>query len=219
MTSGGQGELADGLFLPDREFFLASSLDVAPRLLGGVLRHETPEGAVSLRITEVEAYIGDGLDPGSHAFRGRTKRNAVMYGEPGHLYAYFTYGMHVCANVVCSPPGEASAVLLRGAEVVEGEELATLRRSGPTGRVVARRDLGRGPARLVVAAGITLADDGADLYAPPFSLLLPRIPLPHETGPRTGVSGAGGGAAFPWRFWLPGEPSVSAYKRHPKSHD
>ena len=206
------------LFRPDREFFLAPSLEVAPRLLGGVLRHDSPEGPVSVRLTEVEAYIGDGADPGSHAFRGRTRRNAVMYGPPGHLYAYFTYGMHVCANIVCSPEGEASAVLLRGAEVIEGVGLAEARR-GAGGRRVPERDLARGPARLVVAAGMSLADDGADLFEEPFELLLPVEQHEYLTGPRTGVSGAGGGEAFPWRYWLPGEPTVSPYKRHPKSHD
>ncbi|WP_313541130.1 DNA-3-methyladenine glycosylase [Leifsonia aquatica] len=204
---------------PRREVFEASSLEVAPRLLGAVLRHTTAQGTVGLRITEVEAYIGDGLDPGSHAFRGRTKRNAVMYGPPGHLYAYFTYGMHVCANVVCSPEGEATAVLLRAAEVVEGESLAEVRRVGASGRTIPHRDLARGPARLVVAAGIALADDGADLFGGRFELLLPDEQAEYATGPRTGVSGAGGGAAFPWRYWLPGDPTVSPYKRHPKSDD
>ncbi|GAA0426895.1 DNA-3-methyladenine glycosylase [Leifsonia naganoensis] len=204
---------------PRREVFEASSLEVAPRLLGAVLRHTTAQGTVGLRITEVEAYIGDGLDPGSHAFRGRTKRNAVMYGPPGHLYAYFTYGMHVCANVVCSPEGEATAVLLRAAEVVEGEPLAEVRRVGASGRTIPHRDLARGPARLVVAAGIALADDGADLFGGRFELLLPDEQAEYATGPRTGVSGAGGGAAFPWRYWLPGDPTVSPYKRHPKSDD
>jgi DNA-3-methyladenine glycosylase len=205
------------LYRPGRGAFAGSSLEVAPTLLGGVLRHETPEGTVGLRITEVEAYIGDGLDPGSHAFRGRTKRNAVMYGAPGHVYTYFTYGMHVCANVVCSPEGEASAVLLRGAEVVEGEDLAEHRRVGASGRSIPHRDLARGPARLVVAAGMSLADDGADVLSPPFELLLPVDQVDYETGPRTGVSGAGGGAAYPWRYWIPGDPTVSPYKRHPKS--
>jgi DNA-3-methyladenine glycosylase len=228
VTSAGDS----GLYVPERDFFLASSLEVAPRLLGAVLTHSTAEGLVALRITEVEAYVGDGVDPGSHAFRGRTKRNSVMYGPPGHLYTYFTYGMHVCANVVCSPEGEATAVLLRAAEVVDGQELAMMRRSGGGAgsaagggagsggavRHVPRRDLGRGPARLVVAAGIRLEENGADLYAQPFSLRLPRIQSPYVTGPRTGVSGAGGGEAFPWRFWLPGDPTVSPYKRHPKSH-
>lgn len=206
------------LYRPTRDEFLASSLDVAPRLLGAVLRHDSAEGAVALRITEVEAYIGDGLDPGSHAFRGRTKRNGVMYGPPGHVYTYFTYGMHVCANVVCSPEGEATAVLLRAAEVVEGEDLAEHRRVGASGRRIPHRDLARGPARLVVAAGMSLADDGADLFSPPFEIELPTEPAEYETGPRTGVSGAGGGLAFPWRYWLPGDPTVSPYKRHPKSH-
>lgn len=208
-----------GLHRPGRDLLRASSLEVAPLLLGAVLRHETPEGAVAVRITEVEAYVGDGVDPGSHAYRGRTKRNAVMYGEPGHLYAYFTYGMHVCANIVCSPEGEASAVLLRAGEVVAGEELALARRGGTSGRVVPHRDLARGPARLVVAMGIRLADDGSDLFAPPFELLLPDEQEAFAVGPRTGVSGAGGGAAFPWRYWLPEDPTVSPYKRHPKSHD
>ncbi|MFF1571925.1 DNA-3-methyladenine glycosylase [Leifsonia sp. NPDC058292] len=216
----------DGLFQPDREFFAGSSLDVAPRLLGGVLRHETPDGTVALRLTEVEAYVGNGVDPGSHAFRGRTKRNEVMFGPPAHLYAYFTYGMHVCANVVCSPEGEPSGVLLRAAEVVGGADLALARRSisaasggserGP--RAVAARDLARGPARLVVAAGIRLDENGSDLFEPPFSLRIPRIQQPYAAGPRTGISGAGGGDDYPWRFWLPGDPSVSPYKRHPKSH-
>jgi len=207
------------LYRPERDVFLASSLEVAPQLLGAVLRHETPDGTVGLRITEVEAYIGDGLDPGSHAYRGRTRRNAVMYGPPGHLYAYFTYGMHVCANVVCSPEGEATAVLLRAAEVIEGEDLAELRRVGGSGRRIPHRDLARGPARLVVAAGMSLADDGADLFQPPFELLLPTERAEYSTGPRTGVSGPGGGLAYPWRYWLTGDPTVSPYKRHPKSDD
>jgi DNA-3-methyladenine glycosylase len=206
------------LHRPERTAFLSSSLEVAPRLLGAVLRHETPEGTVALRITEVEAYVGDGIDPGSHAFRGRTKRNAVMYGPPGHVYTYFTYGMHVCANIVCSPEGEASAVLLRAAEVIEGEELAERRRVGASGRSIPHRDLARGPARNVVAAGMSLADDGADLFRPPFELLLPSEQLEYVTGARTGVSGAGGGLAFPWRYWLPGDPTVSPYKRHPRAH-
>ncbi|CAM5515514.1 DNA-3-methyladenine glycosylase [Leifsonia shinshuensis] len=206
------------LYRPGRDVFLASALEVAPKLLGAVLRHDTAEGAVAVRITEVEAYIGDGVDPGSHSFRGRTKRNAVMYGGPGHLYTYFTYGMHVCANVVCSPEGVSSALLLRAGEVVEGVELATRRRSGPSGRAIPERDLARGPARLVVATGILFSENGSDLFAPPFDLHLPAVQPPYETGPRTGVSGAGGSLTFPWRFWIPGDPTVSPYKRHPKSH-
>ena len=193
----------------DRQFFDAPSIEIAPLLLGGVLRHSTPEGTVAVRLTEVEAYLGE-VDPGSHAYRGPGKRNAVMYGEPGHLYTYFTYGMHVCANVTCSPAGTASAVLMRGGEVIDGIELARARRQTST----TDADLARGPARLVVALGITLSEGGADLAASPFELILPALPLPFETGPRTGVSGAGGSRDYPWRFWLPGERSVSPYKAH-----
>jgi DNA-3-methyladenine glycosylase len=155
----------------------------------------------------VEAYLAES-DPGSHAFRGPGRRNAVMYGEPGHLYTYFTYGMHVCANVTCSPAGVASAILLRGGEVIEGVDLARARRT--TSKTDA--DLARGPARLVVALGITLAQGGADLAAAPFELTLAERPDQFESGPRTGVSGAGGTGEFPWRFWLPAEPTVSPYK-------
>jgi DNA-3-methyladenine glycosylase len=183
------------------------STEVAPLLLGAVLSKTTPEGTVSVRITEVEAYLGE-ADPGSHAFRGPSKRNAVMYDEPGHLYTYFTYGMHVCANVVCSPVGVATAVLLRAGEIVEGVDLARSR------RLSSKRDsdLAQGPARLVVALGITLGDGGADLSAAPFALELPARAAPFEAGPRTGVSGAGGTLDYPWRFWMPGEPTVSPYK-------
>lgn len=192
----------------DRRLLERPALEVAPLLLGAVLTR----AGVSLRITEVEAYLGNGTDPGSHAFRGRTPRNASMFGPAGHLYAYFSYGMHVCANVVCSPEGEASAVLLRGGEIVSGAAEARHRR--PTAK--ADRDLARGPARLTLALGISLTENGADLAEAPFGLTLPERPAEHLTGPRTGVGGAGGGAEYPWRFWLPGDPSVSPYRRHPK---
>lgn len=204
--------MTGGVF--ERSFFLAPAVDVAPAILGATLRHETDEGAVTLRITEVEAYLGDGTDPGSHAFRGKTARNAVMFGEPGHLYAYFTYGMHVCGNIACSPPGSASGVLLRGAEVIDGIELARARR-GPT---VRDRDLARGPARMTIAAGIQLADNGADLLSPPFALEPAVMPAEVSSGPRTGVSGAGGSVDYSWRFWITGDPTVSPYKRHPRAH-
>ena len=194
----------------DRAFLERPSLEVAPALLGAVLRHTTDAGTVAVRITEVEAYVGQGVDPGSHAFRGKTARNASMFGEPGHLYCYFTYGMHVCANVVCSPEGEASGCLLRAGEVVEGIDLARFRRTTSKND----RDLAQGPARLVVALGISLGDDGSDLFAPPFELEPATGPVEHSTGPRTGLAG---GADLPWRFWIPGEPSVSPYKKHPKA--
>ncbi len=194
----------------DRAFLERPSLEVAPSLLGAVLRHTTDDGTVAVRITEVEAYVGQGVDPGSHAFRGKTRRNASMFGEPGHLYCYFTYGMHVCANIVCSPEGEASGCLIRAGDVVEGIELARHRRTTSKND----RDLAQGPARLVVALGISLTDDGSDLFAPPFAIESPAARFEHATGPRTGLAG---GADLPWRFWIPGEPSVSPYKKHPKA--
>ncbi len=180
---------------------------MAPALLGCTIEH----AGVTVRLTEVEAYAGT-ADPGSHAFRGPTPRTEVMFGPAGHLYVYFTYGMHWCANVVCGPTGEASAVLLRAGEVVDGEDVAASRRTG-----IARRDWARGPARLATTLGLTGEQTGADACDPAGSVRLHR--QGHvaagriRTGPRVGVSGAGGdAAAYPWRFWLDGEPSVSAYR-------
>lgn len=177
---------------------------MAPQLLGARL---TGRG-VTVRLTEVEAYLGE-TDPGSHAFRGVTPRTRTMFGEPGHLYVYFTYGMHVCANIVCSPVGTASAVLMRAGEIVEGVELARERRT--TSRADA--DLARGPARLTKALGIALSDDAAPLDGEPFALELPDAPEPFAVGPRVGVAGEGGTDAFPLRFWIPGDPTVSVYRR------
>jgi DNA-3-methyladenine glycosylase len=197
-----------------RDFFDRPVLEVAPDLLGRTLVCDLPEGAVELRLTEVEAYDGPN-DPGSHAYRGRTARNAVMFGEPGHVYVYFTYGMHYCMNLVCGPSGTASGVLLRAGEVVVGADLARKRR--PT----ARRDaeLARGPARLTLALGVDRGFDGADACpadpsASPFRVLAGTPPTPEQvrSGPRTGVSGAG--ADIPWRYWIEGDPSVSPYRPH-----
>ena len=176
--------------------------EVAPRLLGGVLRH----GQAAVRLTEVEAYDG-ALDPGSHAYRGQTARNATMFGPAGHLYVYFTYGMHYCCNVVCGTEGRASAVLVRAGEVVEGLTLARERRPGARDR-----DLARGPARLTRTLGLGREHDGVDLAAGPVSLELPALGATHDevsTGPRVGLRHA---ADRPWRFWLTGEPSVSSYR-------
>jgi DNA-3-methyladenine glycosylase len=188
---------------------------VAPLLLNALLTHRTPDGAVTVRLTEVEAYQGQGEDPGSHAHRGHTPRNTVMFGEPGHLYTYFTYGMHTCANVVCLPPSLAAGVLLRAGEVVDGTALARSRRTS------ARSDaeLARGPARLAVAMGITLDDGGADLLDldGPFTLQLAGTPPPFVVGPRTGVSGPGGDAdRYPWRFWIDGDRTFSPYRPAPR---
>ncbi|MBT9257587.1 DNA-3-methyladenine glycosylase [Phycicoccus sp. MAQZ13P-2] len=182
-------------------------LGVAPRLLGAHLTH----AGVTLRLTEVEAYAGS-ADPGSHAFRGRTPRTEVMFGRAGLLYVYFTYGMHFCANVVTGTEGSASAVLLRAGEVVDGHATAAERRPG-----VRQRDLARGPARLARTLALGREQNGLDLLDPTSDgelvLADPVDPAVVATGPRVGVSGAGGdGAVFPWRFWLVGEPTVSPYR-------
>ncbi|WP_225836532.1 DNA-3-methyladenine glycosylase [Streptomyces sp. NK08204] len=198
-----------------REFFDRPVLEVAPDLLGRILVRTTPDGHIAVRLTEVEAYDGPN-DPGSHAYRGRTARNAVMFGPPGHVYVYFTYGMWHCMNVVCGPEGRASAVLLRAGEVVEGIELARRR------RVSARNDkeLAKGPARLATALEVDRALDGTDACAAgetPLRLLTgtPVASGQVRSGPRTGVAGEGGdGAAHPWRFWVGDDPTVSPYRPH-----
>ena len=184
-------ELADFLTGPVEE--------VAPRLLGCVIEC----GDVAVRLTEVEAYGGPG-DPGSHAYRGRTPRNTVMFGPPGRLYCYFTYGMHVCANVVVGETGTPSAVLLRAGEVVRGLPQARERRPGAVDR-----DLARGPARLCNALGITLDDNDCDLTDGPVRLRLGDATGTVLSGPRVGLRGAPDRG---WRFWLEGERTVSAYR-------
>lgn len=178
---------------------------VAPRLLGAVVR----SGAVAIRLTEVEAYAGVGEDEASHSHRGRTKRNAIMFGPAGHLYVYFTYGMHWCANIVTGVEGAASAVLLRAGEVVEGLDVAMERR----GSRVPNKDLARGPARLASALGLDGSFNGLNVLDPasPVRLTLRGKPIKEfEAGPRVGVAKE---AERPWRFWLPGEPTVSPYRR------
>jgi DNA-3-methyladenine glycosylase len=253
-----------------RDFFDRPATEVAPALLGCVLEHETADGLVAVQLTEVEAYAG-AADPASHAYRGLTGRNAVMFGPPGHAYVYFTYGMHFCVNVVCRPAGIAEAVLLRAGRIVAGEPLAQRRRAprapepgqadaaGTAGvrdlaaapepgqadapRALPVRDLARGPGRLCRALAITRSQDGADLCLPssPLRLRPPaggssagaidgipgdgtdRMPgdgtpgdgTPGDgppsiaVGPRVGISVA---ADIPWRFWVAGDPTVSAYR-------
>lgn len=190
----------------DRSWLAGPALSVAPRLLGAGLTSTVDGLPVRVRITEVEAYEG-GFDPASHAFRGPTRRNAVMYGEPGHLYCYFVYGMHWCANVVCGQAGTAAAVLLRAAEIVAGEQHARARTR--TGMPAAK--LASGPARLARSLGMTGALTGLDLLAADSAIQLTELAPPAEfrSGPRVGVAAA---AEHPWRFWLPDDPTVSAYR-------
>jgi DNA-3-methyladenine glycosylase len=193
----------------DRPFFDRPAVDVAPDLLGCVLERETSAGLVAVRLTEVEAYMG-AADPASHAYRGQTKRNAVMFGPPGHAYVYFTYGMHFCVNLVCQPEGTASAVLLRAGTVIEGESLARTRRT--TSR--SARDLARGPALLCQALSIDRALDGADVCTADSPLQIAGTTTRSGSicsGPRVGVRE---GAEVCWRFWLDGDPTVSPYRPH-----
>jgi DNA-3-methyladenine glycosylase len=185
-----------------RSFFDRPVLEVAPDLLGAVLTH----GAVSVRLTEVEAYDGAN-DPASHAFRGPTPRTTVMFGAPGHLYVYFTYGMHHCVNLVCGPDGTASAVLLRAGEVVAGLDQARAHRGG----ITKDSALARGPANLVRALGLGPQHNGLDVIGRgPVRIRTGNAdPSEIRTGPRVGVST---GASRPWRFWLDGDPTVSAYR-------
>lgn len=186
--------------------------EVAPELLGAVLTHETSEGAVSITITETEAYSG-AADPASHAYRGRTLRNAVMFGPAGHLYVYRSHGLHWCANIVTGTDGIASAVLIRAGRVIEGEDLARKRR----GAKVESPRLARGPGNFCQALGITAEHDGTDLLTGASVTLSEGEPVPDElirVGPRVGVS-----KAHDWqhRFYLAGDPTVSAYRLSPRA--
>ena len=195
-----------------RSFFDRPVLEIAPDLLGRTLVRATEAGPIELRLTEVEAYDGPN-DPASHAYRGRTDRNAVMFGPPGHVYVYFTYGMWHCLNLVCGPEGKASGVLLRGGRITAGADLARVHR--PTSRKDA--DLAQGPARLATALSVDRALNGTDACADdagPFRVLT-GTPLPTavvRSGPRSGVGGEG--AAHPWRYWVDGDPTVSPYRAH-----
>lgn len=184
-----------------RAFYRRDARVVAPDLLNKVVVRDGRAG----RIVEVEAYLGQD-DPGSHAFRGPTRRNATMFGPPGHLYVYFTYGMHWCANAVCGEEGEGAAVLLRALEPIDG--LVAMRAARPAAR--SDRDLCRGPARLCQALGIDGALDGADLVVGGEGVALlddGAVPPPAAAqGVRIGLTA---GAAHPWRWAVPGSPFVS----------
>jgi DNA-3-methyladenine glycosylase len=220
-----------------REFFDRPSTEVAPELLGCVLWHDSPAGLVAVRLTEVEAYQGP-ADPASHAFRGQTARNAVMFGAPGHAYVYFTYGMHFCVNLVCQPAGQAEAVLIRAGQVVDGAGLAATRRRGrradlagngavsgapasdrpvsgaAAGRTIREVDLARGPGRLCQALGIDRAVDGADacVASSPLGIGPPLTAVDQNqicAGPRVGIRQA---TDRPWRYWLAGDNHVSLFR-------
>jgi DNA-3-methyladenine glycosylase len=182
---------------------LTGPVDEAARALLGC---HLSVGGVTVRLTEVEAYSGTGEDPASHAHRGRTPRNTVMFGPAGYAYVYFTYGMHYCVNIVCGTEGTASAVLLRAGEIVDGLALARERR--PAARSDA--ELARGPARLCTALAIGREFYGTYLLdeylTPPPSEVGPIV-----AGPRVGVTGA---LDVEWRFWLKDDPTVSTYRRH-----
>ena len=167
---------------------------------------------VTVRLTEVEAYSGLGQDPASHAHRGPTARNAIMFGPAGTLYLYRIYGLHTCANVVCGPEGHAAAVLLRAGEVVDGVGRARTRRPAARGDV----DLAAGPAKLVQVLALDPSAYGTSVIdgTGPMTMTPPVRPVPAEliaAGPRVGVTTA---LDVPWRFWIAGDPTVSAYRRH-----
>jgi DNA-3-methyladenine glycosylase len=194
--------------LLDRAELAVDVADAAVRLLGCTVESDTPDGPVAVRLVEVEAYRGAD-DPASHSYRGRTPRNAVMFGPPGHLYVYFVYGMHFCANITCLGDGDPGGVLLRAGEVVSDPGLARARR--PTARRDA--DLARGPARLAALLGLDRARNGVDVTDPgsPVRLLAgpPVDPPAVRSGPRVGVATA---RETPWRFWLADSPAVSPYR-------
>lgn len=191
-----------------RDELAVDPLDVARLLLGCVLVSDLGD-RVAVRLVEVEAYRGLD-DPASHCYRGRTDRNAVMFGPAGHLYVYFVYGMHFCANVVSCTDGVPGAVLLRAAEVVDG--LPTARQRRPAARSDA--ELARGPARLTGVLGLDRGHNGADLTDPASPVrLYAGYPVADDqvrTGPRVGVATA---VEVPWRWWVAGSPAVSAYRR------
>jgi DNA-3-methyladenine glycosylase len=189
-----------------RSFYARDSRELAPDLLNKLLVADHPDSPrVAVRLVEVEAYAGD-EDPGSHAFRGETPRNRVMFGPPGYLYVYFTYGMHWCSNVVCGETGRASAVLLRGGAPVEGIDVMRSRRH------LARRDrdLASGPARLTQSLAITGAQNGADLVRGPVRVLDDGVPPPSRPGISTRVGlKAGEGDDHPWRWFVRDDANVS----------
>jgi DNA-3-methyladenine glycosylase len=190
------------------EFYSRDARVVARDLLNKLL----VVGSVAGRIVEVEAYCGS-ADPGSHAYRGPTPRNEVMFGPPGRLYVYRSYGIHWCANAVCGPPGTASAVLIRALSPLRG--LSAMRSSRSQGQIhaLSDRDLCRGPGRLCQALGITGTHNGADLITGDggVSIVDDGLPPPSSPGVSTRI-GLTKGALSPWRYFVAGDPHVSGPK-------
>jgi DNA-3-methyladenine glycosylase len=189
-------------------FFDRPCLEVAPGLVGAYLVHRPASGArLVARIVEVEAYLGDGSDPGSHCHCGPTPRNQAMFGPPGHLYVYRSYGIHTCANVVCEGPGRGAAVLLRAFEPVEGT--ARMRHARGLGPRAGDREIGSGPGKLCQALGITLDDYGLSLLRGRLTLRRPgALDTPLQVG-RSRRIGLSKGREHPYRFYAKGNPSVS----------
>jgi DNA-3-methyladenine glycosylase len=187
----------------DRTWFDRHALDVAPDLLGKGLVHDRLDGRIAGRIVETEAYAGQ-EDLAAHSSRGRTARNAVMFGEPGHLYVYFIYGMHHCLNVVCGPGLKPEAVLVRAVAIEEGEELVRRRRGS-----VPELRLASGPGNVAAAFGIDRSLNGADLLAGPVRVIDGPAPSGIVARPRVGVSYAGAWADRPWRFLVADDPHAS----------
>jgi DNA-3-methyladenine glycosylase len=192
--------------------WLSEPAEAVDKVARDLLGWRLTANGVTVRLTEVEAYSGLGADPASHAHRGPTGRNSVMFGPPGILYVYQIYGMHFCGNIVCGPDGQAAAVLLRAGAVVAGLEVARQRRPA----VRTDKDLASGPAKLMRVLGLGRAAYGTSVVdgTGPATLLPPDAadkPGDVTAGPRVGVTSA---HDVPWRFWIAGDPTVSTYRRH-----
>lgn len=192
--------------ITDRSWFDRPAQEVAQDLLGKRLAHASDQGTVAGRIVETEAYSGP-EDRAAHSSRGRTARNAVMFGPPGYLYVYFIYGMHHCLNVVCGPGDKPEAVLIRAVAIDEGEELARRRRQASMG--IAAERLAAGPGNVAAAFGIDRSLNGADLVKGPVYLTDGPRPPRVVACPRIGVAYAGEWANLPWRFLVADDPHVS----------
>ena len=194
-----------------RDFYARGSREVARDLIGCRLVHRLPDGErLMLRLVEVEAYLGDGSDPASHAHRGPTARNRAMFGPAGRLYAYRSYGIHTCVNVVCGATGEASAVLLRAGEPVQGAARMCSLRGLAVG--ADPRRIASGPGRFAEALGLSLENDGHSLLRGALTIW-PRsadAAQPHiETGPRVGITKA---SDLPYRYFDSGSACVSPFR-------